>query len=277
MADDAPTGVGTTAVGVAVMRMVESARPDRLFEDPLAGPFVAAAGWRSPDPDEIPADRRGRLGAMAAWVSARTRFLDDLLLHATGAAAIRQVVLLGAGLDARAFRLPWPSGVRLFEVDTPAMLAFKERVLDEQGAVPRCERVPVAVDLRDDWPAALRAAGYDPGAPVAWVIEGLLVYLDEDSVDRLMRDVASLSAPGSRMGITASSARSCDAWRSTVGDEVSAMWISALPEAPEPWLVGYGWSATAIDARDKLCDYGRPAPPREDGAEPTWLIDALRA
>jgi len=277
MADDAPTGVGITAVGVAVMRMAESARPDRLFVDPLAGPFVAAAGWRPPAPDEITADRRGRLGAMAAWVSSRTRFLDDLLLDATAAGGIRQVVLLGAGLDARAFRLPWPAGVRLFEVDTPEMLGFKQRVLDEHGATPRCERVPVAVDLRDDWPAALRAAGFDPRARVAWVIEGLLVYLDEDRVDRLIRDVASLSAPRSRMGITASSARSCDAWRSTVGDEVAAMWISALPEAPEPWLDGYGWSATAVDARDKLRDYRRPAPPREDGAEPTWLIDAVRA
>jgi methyltransferase (TIGR00027 family) len=131
--------------------------------------------------------------------------------------------------------------------------------------------------VREDWPGVLRAAGFDPGAPVAWVIEGLLVYLDADSVDRLMRDVACLSAPGSRMAVTASSARSCDAWRSTVGDEVSAMWISALPAAPEPWLEGYGWSATAIDARDKLRDYGRPAPPREEGDEPTWLIDALRA
>jgi O-methyltransferase involved in polyketide biosynthesis len=296
MADDVPTGVGTTAVGVAVMRMAESARPDRLFEDPLAGPFVAAAGWRPPDADAIPADRRGRLGAMAAWVSARTRFLDDLLLDATGPSqsarrsagrrpggpacvpgAIRQVVVLGAGLDARAFRLRWPAGVRLFEVDTPEMLSFKQRVLDEQGATPRCERIAVAVDLRDDWPAGLRTAGFDPGAPVAWVIEGLLVYLAKDSVDRLMRDVASLSGPGSRMAITASSARSCDAWRSTVGNEVSAMWISALPAAPEPWLEGYGWSATAIDARDKLCDYGRPAPPHDDGTEPTWLIDALRA
>jgi methyltransferase (TIGR00027 family) len=167
--------------------------------------------------------------------------------------------------------------VRLFEVDTPEMLAFKERVLDERQARARCERVTVAIDLREDWPAALRMAGFDPEARVAWVIEGLLVYLDEDSVDRLMRDVASLSAPHSRMGITASSARSCDAWRSTVGDEVSAMWISALPEAPEPWLDGYGWSATAVDARDKLRDYGRSAPPREEVAEPTWLIDAVHA
>jgi methyltransferase (TIGR00027 family) len=189
---------------------------------------------------------------------------------------VRQVVLLGAGLDARAFRLDWPEGVRLFELDTPEMLGFKQRVLDEQGAEARCERVTVAIDLREDWPGALRTAGFEPGAPVAWVIEGLLVYLEEESVDRLMRDVAELSAPGSRMGVTASSARSCDAWRSTVGDEVSAMWISALPEDPEPWLRGYGWEATAVDARDKLRAYGRPAPPREGGAEPTWLIDARR-
>jgi len=276
MADDAPTGVGTTAVGVAVMRMAESARPDRLFDDPFAAAFVAGAGWEPPPPEQLDDERRKRFGAMAAWVSARTRFLDDLLLDATAAAGLRQVVLLGAGLDARAFRLPWPAGVRLFEVDTAEMLSFKQRVLDEQQAQARCARVTVSIDLREDWPAALRKAGLDPEAPVVWVIEGLLVYLDEGSVDRLMRDVATLSSPGSRLGITASSPGSCDAWRSTVGDEVSAMWISALPDEPEPWLAGYGWAARAFDARDKLVAYGRPAPPRDNGRAPTWLIDARR-
>ena len=277
MANGAPTGVGTTAVGVAVMRMTESAREDRLFDDPLAAAFVAGAGWEPPPPEELDAERRERFGALAAWVSARTRFLDDLLLDATAAGGIRQVVLLGAGLDARAFRLEWPAGVRLFEVDTAEMLGFKQRVLDEQQAQASCERVTIAIDLREDWPAALRTAGLDLEAPVAWVIEGLLVYLDEDSVDRLMRHVGALSAPGSRLGITASSSGSCDAWRSTVGEQVSAMWISALPDEPEPWLAGYGWAARALDARDKLVAYGSRAPPRDNGRAPTWLIDAVRA
>jgi methyltransferase (TIGR00027 family) len=258
------------------MRALESARADRLFEDPLAAAFVAGAGWEPPDPASIEPSTRHRLGTMAAWVSARTRFLDDLLLDAA-AEGIRQVVLLGAGLDSRGFRLPWPDGVRMFELDTPEMLGFKERVVAERGAQAASERILIEVDLRDDWVGALRAAGFDDTAPVAWVIEGLLVYLPEDGVDRLLRDVSALSAPGSRMGLTASSAGSIDSWRDTVGEQVSALWISSMPADPEPWLAGYGWTATAYDSRERLGAYGRPVPPRDPGATPTWLIDARRS
>jgi methyltransferase (TIGR00027 family) len=275
MADDAPTGVGTTALGVAGARAIESTRDDRLFDDPLAAAFLTAAGWEGPNAATIEAGRRSRLGAMAAWVVARTRFLDDLLLDAA-ANGVRQVVLLGAGLDSRAFRLAWPEGTRVFELDSPEMLAFKQRVVDEQGAEPRAERIAIAVDLREDWVRALRDAGFDEHSPTAWIVEGLLVYLDEDAVDRLLREITSLSAPGSRMGITASSKGSIDSWRETVGDEISKLWISALPTDPVTWLDGYGWSAGAYDSRDRLRAYGRPAPDRADGETPTWLIDARR-
>ena len=275
MADDTPTGVGTTALGVAMMRAHETERPDHLFTDPLAAAFVAGAGWERPDPATIRDSDRSRIGTMAQWVSARTRFLDDLLSDAA-AGGVRQVVLLGAGLDSRAFRLPWPEGVRLFELDTPAMLGFKERVLAERDAQPAAERIVVEIDLRDDWVGALRAAGFDATAPVAWVIEGLLVYLPQDDVDRLLRDVSALSVPGSRMGITASSGGSIDAWRDTVGDEVSALWISAMPEDPEAWMAEYGWTATAYDSRERLAAYGRAVLPRAPDASPTWLIDARR-
>jgi methyltransferase (TIGR00027 family) len=138
--EDAPTGVGTTAVGVAAMRAAETRRPDRLFEDPLAAAFVAGAGWGRIEIEHVEPERRPGIIALAAWVSARTRFLDDLVVDAI-ASGVRQVVLLGAGLDARAFRLPWPGGVRVFELDTPAMLAFKQRVVDEVDAKPRSERL----------------------------------------------------------------------------------------------------------------------------------------
>jgi methyltransferase (TIGR00027 family) len=275
MPDDAPTGVGTTALGVAGARALESQREDRLFEDPLAGAFLAAAGWQRPDPADLEAGRRGRLGAMAAWVVTRTRFLDDLLLDAAGD-GVRQVVLLGAGLDSRAFRLPWPDGTRLFELDHPEMLAFKQRVVDEEGARPTAERITIPVDLREDWVGALRKAGFDDRAPSAWVVEGLLVYLDEEAVDRVMREITSLSAPGSRMGLTASSKGSIDSWRETVGEEISALWISAMPTDPAAWLDGYGWTAHAYDSRDRMRAYGRPAPDRAEGETPTWLIDARR-
>jgi methyltransferase (TIGR00027 family) len=275
MAEDAPTGVGTTAIGVAALRAAETARPDPLFADPLAAAFVAGAGWERPSIEDFEPERRAGLIALVAWVAARTRFLDDLLLDAA-ASGVGQVVLLGAGLDARAFRLDWPDGLRLFELDTPEMLDFKQRVLDETGAEPRSERVVIRIDLREDWPAALRAAGFDPAAPAAWVVEGLLVYLDTDSVERVMADIGALSAPGSRLGLTSSSGASIDSLRTTVGEGVSALWISALPEDPVAWMAEHGWTATVQDSRDLLTAHGRAFPPPGPNRTPSWLIDGRR-
>ncbi|HEY2427576.1 MAG TPA: SAM-dependent methyltransferase, partial [Acidimicrobiales bacterium] len=109
-----PAGVGRTAIGVAALRAAESERSDRLFADPYAARFVAAAEW-------VPG---ATSPALAVWVAIRTRFLDELVLDATSGKC-RQVVLLGAGLDTRAFRLDWPAGVRVFEVDVPDVLDFK--------------------------------------------------------------------------------------------------------------------------------------------------------
>jgi methyltransferase (TIGR00027 family) len=276
VSEDAPTGVGTTAVGVAVVRALESAREDRLFHDPLAGAFVTAAGWERPALEDITDEARLKLGLLAAWIVARTRFLDDLVLDAADA-GVRQVVLLGAGLDARAFRLGWPEGTRVFELDTPEMLGFKERVVAENDASPRAERITIPIDLRDDWPAALRDAGFDPDAPSAWIVEGLLVYLPEDAVEKLIGRLSDLAAPGSRMGLTSSSGGSIDNWRDAVGDGVSSMWISALPADPAEWLAGYGWTTSLHDARDKLDEYGRSVGPRRPGSSPSWLIAATRS
>ena len=159
-------GVGGTGLAVAAVRAGETARPDRLFADPLAAVFAAAGGL---EPGDGPGGRRGV--ALRAWVVARTLFLDDLLAGATQQGC-RQVVLLGSGFDARAFRLPWPMATRCFEVDTPEVLGPKDEVLAAEHAVPGCERVVVPCDLRDDWPAALRAPawtrpGRPPGSPRA--------------------------------------------------------------------------------------------------------------
>ena len=157
-------GVGHTGLTVAAVRAQETARPDRLFADPLAAAFAAAAGL---GPGAGPGGRRG--AALRVWVVARTVFLDDLLAEA-GQRGCRQVVLLGAGFDARAFRLPWPPGTRCFEVDTPDVLGPKDQVLATERAVPGCERIVVPCDLRDDWPAALRAwtgPGRSRGSPRA--------------------------------------------------------------------------------------------------------------
>jgi methyltransferase (TIGR00027 family) len=194
------TGVGGTGLTVAGIRAAETERADRLFADPLAGAFVAAAG--SP-----PSQATGRpAAALRLWVVARTVFLDELVLAAC-AGGVRQVVLLGAGFDTRAFRLPWPPGVRCLELDTPDVLHTKEQVLTAQHAVPGCERITVPGDLLDDWPAGLRAAALRPDEPTAWVAEGLLVCLSPHSVDALLERVTSLSAPGSRLGLTSGTAR----------------------------------------------------------------------
>ena len=257
------------------MRAAESERQDRLFADPLARAFVTGAGWPRIGVQDVEPERRAGLIALSAWVSARTRFLDDLLLDATNE-GVRQVVLLGAGLDARAFRLSWPDGVRVFELDTAAMLDFKQRVVDGIDAQPRAQRVVIRIDLREDWPGALRAAGLDPDAPVAWVVEGLLVYLDEASVERVMNDIGALSAPGSRLGLTSSSGASIDSLRASVGEGVSSLWISRLPNDPVSWTAQHGWTATVTDSRDLLAAHGRVVPSRSPNRTPAWLVDGRR-
>ncbi|MGI8452010.1 MAG: SAM-dependent methyltransferase, partial [Streptosporangiaceae bacterium] len=172
-------GVGGTGLTVAAVRAQETARPDRLFADPLAATFAAAGGL---DPDAPQGGRRA--AALRVWVVGRTVFLDELLARASQQGC-RQVALLGAGFDTRAFRGPWPPGTRCFEVDTPDVLGPQDDVLAAAHAEPACERVVVPCDLRADWPAALRAAGLDPARATAWIAEGLLVYLAPDDVDRL--------------------------------------------------------------------------------------------
>jgi methyltransferase (TIGR00027 family) len=236
---------------------------------------VTGAGWPRIGVEDVEPERRAGLIALSAWVSARTRFLDDLLLDATNE-GVRQVVLLGAGLDARAFRLPWPDGVRIFELDTAAMLDFKQRVVDGIAAQPRAQRAVIRIDLREDWPGALRAAGFDPDAPVAWVVEGLLVYLDEASVERVMNEIGALSAPGSRLGLTSSSGASIDSLRASVGEGVSSLWISRLPNDPVAWMAQHGWTATVTDSRDLLAAHGRVFPSRSPNRTPAWLVDGRR-
>ncbi len=158
-------GVGRTALSVARVRARESARPDALFSDPYARAFLEAFARAAPDEPITSSSPPSLRATLALQVVVRTRFYDEYLLAAPGHGC-RQVVLLAAGLDTRAFRLAWPDGVRLFELDLPGVLTFKDAVLAEQGAAPRCERTSLAVDLRADWPALLIAAGFDP-APAA--------------------------------------------------------------------------------------------------------------
>jgi methyltransferase (TIGR00027 family) len=195
-----PDGVGLTAVVTAYARAQESRRPDRLFDDPAAIHFVNAAAGRTDTTDgQMPrlgpaseADPSDLWQGLNAMFAGRTPFFDE---YATNGA--QQVVLFGAGLDARPYRLDFPAGMVVYEIDVPEVLGFKASVLAQQGFKPMVRRVPVMCDLRDDWAGALKAAGFDSTRRTSWLAEGLLVYLTPPQLDVFLAAVTGMSAPGS--------------------------------------------------------------------------------
>jgi len=263
---------------VARLRAAESARTDRLFDDPFAAAFAAGAPADQAPADQAPADGQppGAPGSrLGAHVVIRTRFYDDYLLGAV-AAGCGQVVLVAAGLDCRAFRLDWPAGLRLFELDQPDVLDFKEAVLAGVGARPRCRRQTIPVDLRGDWPAALTGAGFDPAQPTAWLVEGLLIYLSSDQAARLLTEVGTLSAPGSRVSLERGDAVSrliSEINTTPRGARLAALWQGGLGEDNAAWLEARGWRAVRHDMAGVAAGYGRPAP--EDSR--SGFITATRA
>jgi len=200
---DLASSVGATATAVAASRAAASQGPDPLLDDPYAEPLVRAVGVdhfvRIVD-GELTAEDDPVLNrqAMNEQITVRTRFFDDFFTAATSS-GIRQAVILASGLDTRAYRLAWPAGTTVFELDQPDVITFKTRTLAELGAEPTAERRTVAIDLRDDWPKALLDSGFDPKQPTAWIAEGLLVYLPPEAQDRLLDAITELSAPGSRV------------------------------------------------------------------------------
>ncbi len=208
---DLASSVGATATMVAAARAMASRADDPLIDDPFAEPLVRAVGvdvlTRLATGDLPAADLGGDatvgMARMADNMAVRTVFFDEFFLDATGA-AVTQAVILASGLDSRAYRLPWPTGTVVFEIDQPDVIEFKTRTLADLGAEPTASRRTVAIDLRDDWPAALKAAGFDPAKPTAWAAEGLLGYLPADAQDRLLDTITALSAPGSRLATESS-------------------------------------------------------------------------
>jgi len=273
-------GVGKTALGVALVRAHESRRPDRLFDDPYAAAFVAAAPAAFPDAfpgrTAAAADPLARVGAAFA-VSAvlRTRFFDDYLRQAR-AAGCAQVVLLAAGLDTRAYRLAWPAGTRVFELDLPAVLEFKERVLHQAAAAAGCERIAVPADLREDWSAAVRAAGLDSSEPTAWLCEGLLIYLSAEEADQLLSTVSDLSVPGSQLafehGSTLDPALMAAAHSIPAMKPYTSMWKGGLGHEAPDWLIRHGWSVNIHDGRQLAAAHGRAVP----GAAASAFLIATR-
>ncbi|MCD2189046.1 class I SAM-dependent methyltransferase [Actinomycetospora soli] len=282
---DITTSVGATALGVAAARAVESRHPAPLVDDPFAQAFVDRAGLdvKLPGTATADADSEDTWGAMSTYMGIRSRFFDEFFTDAARE-GIRQVVILAAGLDARAYRLPWPDGVTVYEVDQDAVLEFKDRVLDEESARASVRRVPVTVDLRDDWPAALTAAGFDPSVPTAWLAEGLLPYLPAEAEDLLFERVQQLSAPGSRIAVehfASASTLIADHPRFRGMQQALGLEIGELfyPEergrTPEVHLAELGWKALGTSAKDLAVAYGRPLD--DDTLELMGQVELLEA
>jgi methyltransferase (TIGR00027 family) len=246
-----------------MMRSEENSRVDRLFHDPLASVFASAVGAATSLSSRIGTSDGAGLEQMAAYlVVVRSRFFDDQLRRAC-AAGVRQVVLLGAGLDSRAFRLAWPAGTRVFELDLPELFEFKESVLAASAAQPLCARTVVGFDLRGQWCAPLLAAGFDPTVETAWLAEGLLHYMPAPDRDRLLRTVSENSAAGSHLFLDFFSKNDADLpgvrAASNVVDGLGAR-LSFAASDPREWLAEYGWRADRHRISALGAEYGRPLP-----------------
>ena len=279
---DLASSVGATATAVAARRAMASKGPNPLIDDPFAEPLVRAVGVQAfirmmdgdiETPEDDPAFTAQRLGE---GMAVRTRFFDSFFLGAAEA-GVRQAVILASGLDTRAYRLPWPAGTTVYEIDQPQVIEFKSRTLAELGATPTADRRAVAVDLRDDWVGALRDNGFNSERPTAWIAEGLLGYLPPDAQDRLLDNITALSAAGSRFATE--SAPNVDAadqdrlkermqqaserWRKH-GFDIDMTELVYFGDRNEaaPYLSDHGWQMTGSSVRDLFA--ANDLPPIDD-------------
>jgi methyltransferase (TIGR00027 family) len=290
---DIATSVGSTAVMVAAARAGETDSPNPLIRDPYARILVDGAGtgmWES-ILDVSVAERLAEADPQVAAVFAhmrnyqavRTHFFDAFFADAASA-GIRQIVILASGLDSRAYRLNWPAGTHIFEIDQPKVLEYKDKMLASHGVQPSAKRSAVPVDLRQDWPAALTESGFDPAQPTAWLAEGLLMYLPADAQDKLFESLTALSAPGSRVSAEAVGHQD-DERRAEmrerfakvadqIGIEQSIDVQELIYNDPDradvtEWLNTHGWRAWAVTSNeemrrlDRWVDLGMP-----DGVAP---------
>jgi methyltransferase (TIGR00027 family) len=294
---DITESVGATALSVAAARAVETATADPLIRDQFAFLLVSSAGhpWArlaSPDLEWIGDDEHGRRAHRLAcdYQAVRTHFFDTYFAEAV-AGGIRQMVILAAGLDSRAFRLDWPAGTTVYEIDQPQVVKYKTATLESAGAAPTATRRTVPVDLRDDWSAALAAAGFHPNQPTAWLAEGLLPYLPAEAQDRLFEMLTELSAPGSQVAVEAFNLGSADnerrraarrarfdRMRQRLGLDINVETLTYQENDradSAEWLIEHGWQVRAVSNADEMARLGRPIP--ADLADEAFTTKLLRA
>lgn len=268
---DIKTSVGSTALFVAAARALEAQKPHPAAVDPYAEVFCRAVGGEWADlldggaPEHPLKTEFGE--HFVNFQGVRTRYFDTYF-DAASAAGVRQIVLLAAGLDSRSYRLPWPDGTVVFELDQPRVLEFKREVLAAHGDAPTAERREVAVDLRNDWPQALRDSGFDASKPSAFIAEGLLIYLPADAQHQLFAGVDSLAAPGSHVAVEEAVPLEADAFEAKREEERAAgnedsFFTLVYNEQHAPaheWFGGRGWWTVATPLPYQLRSLGRPVP-----------------
>jgi methyltransferase (TIGR00027 family) len=268
---------------------LEARKPDPLAVDPHAEAFCRAVGgeWTTAvegtDPEHPLQTEFGE--HFVNFQGARTKYFDDYFIRVIDA-GVKQIVLLAAGLDSRAYRLPWAEGTVVFELDQPRVLEFKRDTMDRLGTAPTAERREVAVDLREDWPQALQASGFDPSRPSAWIVEGLLIYLPDSAQERLFAGIDALAAPGSFVGVEEALPMPAEAFEAKRAEAVASGEENAFftlvyneQHAPvEQWFGSRGWDAVATPLHAYLQQVGRPIPgPDSDAGVMTGTISLVTA
>ncbi|WP_118915772.1 class I SAM-dependent methyltransferase [Mycobacterium shigaense] len=302
---DITQSVGATALGVAAARAAETESENPLINDPFARVFLNAAGhgmWSVyADPAvkakliEAEPEVQDRLQLMVDFMATRTAFFDEFFLGAADA-GVRQVVILASGLDSRSWRLPWPDGTVVYELDQPKVLDFKGTTLRGHGASPAARLVNIAVDLRQDWPKALQEAGFEASAPSAWSAEGLVRYLPAQAQDLLFERIVSLSAPGSWLASNVPGEGFSDSEkvrrqrednqriRATAAELIDAeitdfddLWYPEKRTPVDSWLRERGWDVLSVSFPELMARYHRTIPEgAEDAMPPTQFISARR-
>jgi methyltransferase (TIGR00027 family) len=189
-------------------------------------------------------------------------------------------------LDSRAYRLSWPDATTIFELDRPQVLDFKREVLSEQGAKPNAERREVAIDLREDWPQALRDSGFDPAKPSAWIAEGLLIYLPVAAREQLFTGIDALASSGSHVAVEESAALPAEAFQAAIAGERAAaaegderlffqLIYNEQHDPAQQWFDEHGWTGVATPLADYLRDAGRPVPGPDIEAGPMIARNTL--